>query len=683
MPDLAEILQQDSLDKRELVKSMPMYEIVAELPLIFSSSNEAIACKGLDVLKLICETLNDPPQARLLVSTVLYAFENSSSDVHARALEMLKRFAYPLDQAFAEELRQRIDTIAAALRPTAEALLATAGGARSKSSGANEDDSADGGTTLDELAEQCKSIEQHWRRLAGLDEGFDAASGKVRTLKSLQFGPKDVVRLDPSSRFLPIKDPDELIDMLMRGFTMQLSEAEIERLLDGVSKVARPAGSDYWDARFAALRARAKNEGGFLGPVALAWAFGIEPDADQYFESLIHKRVNAVAKQLASGQKVALLATPTHAGLWIDARVLVHHAKKIANIDTSTTLVEQVQALLRLAPEHRAEALSDAQSLEGEFGSALRYALGSDKETFGDNVPLWVAAIRARLPLSEPYCMKVNLVARTYPLIDGCLNPTEFKTDSARLIGEYLDSKPGASHEMVALIGDMDIGNIKSPLCTEVFWARQFREASESREKNNNYWQEDGWEHLYDPDLAVGGMALHSLIYGLNAISSEARLVSVKILTRAIYDGRVDGGTLGAMIAHHYSDLLSTLWIEGLHEVARESVLHAQVVHEALETIVGLGPVPDSNPDVALLEELLQLCGRLAQGITCDTARNYLDAITGGGNAENLAKQLLAIECFENSEHSCKAGLIALKERIKRANRWQAWHNATLAAAVV
>jgi hypothetical protein len=682
MVDLAEILKRDALDKRELINSLPAAEIVAELPLILSDCNESVACKALEILKLVCESTRDPLQSRLMVSAALYAFENGSPDVHARAMDLLKRFSLPLDPVFADELRQRLNLISSSQLPAAEALLATADGDKPVSP--REFVLSTGSIDLDDLIQQLSLIEDKWRKIAGCDFALDAAVGKRRLIPATTFEALDVIRLDPATRPKPLRDPDETLDILMRGFNMQLSEAEIERVLDGVAHSPKPPSEgDYWEARLSALHARAKKDGGFLSAVALAWAFGIEPEKEQFFENLVHKRVISVANLLASGRKVNLLATPTHAGFWIDPRELVQRVSRLDDIDNETSLLEQVQSLLRVAPEHREEALSDAAHLKGEFASALRYALGSEDEIYGENIPLWVAAFRARSPLREPFCMKIKLSARSYPHISRCLNPQSYNSPGAILIEDYLRSRPG-THEQMALIGDMDIGNIKSPLCTEVFWARQFREVSESRDSTNNYWQEDGWEQLYDPDLPVGDMAIHALVYALNAVCSEARSVSVKILNRAIQDGRVDGVTIGTTIADHKSDLLSTLWLEGLQNLALASPLHAQVVHNAMEIILSSCSVTNESADPIFLAALLMLSKKIGFGIASDTARNYLHSIASSGNnaqaAAGLAKELLQLPHEGVTKNSRDAGLLALRERIKRATRWQAWHRATLVA---
>ena len=64
-------------------------------------------------------------------------------------------------------------------------------------------------------------------------------------------------------------------------------------------------------------------------------------------------------------------------------------------------LCDIIQALLRLAPDGRMEALQRAGDLPGEAGAALRYALGANDVEIGPTLPLWVAAARARAPWAD------------------------------------------------------------------------------------------------------------------------------------------------------------------------------------------------------------------------------------------------------------------------------------------
>jgi hypothetical protein len=99
------------------------------------------------------------------------------------------------------------------------------------------------------------------------------------------------------------------------------------------------------------------------------------------------------------------LACPTHRGGWIDPRDLVRRLKWWQEALSDGTprnfahpdKYDVIQALLRLAPDYRAEALGEAGNIQGEAGAAVRFALGAD-EPIGRQASLWIAAARARDP---------------------------------------------------------------------------------------------------------------------------------------------------------------------------------------------------------------------------------------------------------------------------------------------
>ena len=83
--------------------------------------------------------------------------------------------------------------------------------------------------------------------------------------------------------------------------------------------------------------------------------------------------------------------------LLIDPAVLVDRAARYPEPPPH----DAVLALLRLAPDGREQALEQARVVPGEFGDALRHALGSSTETVGRDMPLWIAAARARAPRAD------------------------------------------------------------------------------------------------------------------------------------------------------------------------------------------------------------------------------------------------------------------------------------------
>jgi hypothetical protein len=88
-----------------------------------------------------------------------------------------------------------------------------------------------------------------------------------------------------------------------------------------------------------------------------------------------------------------------------------------------------LQALLRLAPDGRGEALALAGDLRGEWAAAVRWALGGDARSgrAGQEAgALWIAAGRARAPhadLSGPLaalaCASTGRMSCARPAIGG------------------------------------------------------------------------------------------------------------------------------------------------------------------------------------------------------------------------------------------------------------------------
>jgi hypothetical protein len=112
-------------------------------------------------------------------------------------------------------------------------------------------------------------------------------------------------------------------------------------------------------------------------------------------------RTATMAEAICSRTTCIQLSAPTHQGFWIDARVLVARSKDAAGQGVLLLgLADQILALLRLAPDHRLEALKSAQGLDGEWSAALRYALGGT-EINGKTRSRWVAAARARAPFDQ------------------------------------------------------------------------------------------------------------------------------------------------------------------------------------------------------------------------------------------------------------------------------------------
>lgn len=192
---------------------------------------------------------------------------------------------------------------------------------------------------------------------------------------------------------------------------------EIESLFDGISRLCDQRPADF-ETRIGPLLKRVKQRmkrswiTPFTGhdPAAdmvgliLAWLVGEygtygpikirhgNPEAEYSFggetrsysarhrDSLtgaMSERARRLADRVVKRLAVQTLCAPTHARGWTDPRVL---AERVGDEQTrkAATDFEQVLALLRLAPDHRDEARGRVMRSQGEFLSALRFALADD-----------------------------------------------------------------------------------------------------------------------------------------------------------------------------------------------------------------------------------------------------------------------------------------------------------------
>ena len=77
--------------------------------------------------------------------------------------------------------------------------------------------------------------------------------------------------------------------------------------------------------------------------------------------------------------------------------ILVERWREIERLAREPDPLDVIQALLRLAPDRRSDALGAAKHFSHRFAAALRWALGSDEaplELDADREPVWVAAAR-------------------------------------------------------------------------------------------------------------------------------------------------------------------------------------------------------------------------------------------------------------------------------------------------
>jgi len=303
-----------------------------------------------------------------------------------------------------------------------------------------------------------------------------------------------------------------------------------------------------------------------------------------------------------------LLAAPTHAAGWLDPIVAVERfwrrfdterLPELGTIESSDALpcwrelpdlCDIVQALLRLAPDHRAEALHLARGLRGEPGAALRYALGADDVMIGRTLPLWIAAARARTPQADD-----EQVERCFPRVGpGC----------GRIGGVEISWRPGsygygeiAYDPPVPRTARCDLPTMLHFKLAQGDLGWRFRKAEDNRwlalvwpQCRYPWWvsgtlrfgQNLDWiqtsrgdvvilELLVDPDEPVTGAAANLLAVALAAKEPGQSTAAVDVLIAAISDTRLDGAALGQALtaALQIEPLKPQRWAKTLLEVGR------------------------------------------------------------------------------------------------------------------
>jgi hypothetical protein len=386
-----------------------------------------------------------------------------------------------------------------------------------------------------------------------------------------------------------------------------------------------------------------------------------------------------------------------------------------------------IQSLLRLAPEYRGEALSQAIAITGHVGRIVRWALGSKdgptKED-GDYRSLWLAAGRARLPAAA--LSELAAVGIPENLPDGVIpagyawQPKQATKDHASTFYQRqappieIVEQPSASfancpatwptvvlHDrehwcqyMMTITTNGPNGTTVVydrmertwfvaawkiewlaqvwPLCLDPFCAlaayelgQRIDQAASPYEPNHVFLKP-----LLDPDRPWSEMSSLAVAMGLASKNADVRTSALDVLIEAVSDGRAHARQLARVL----SKLLAGGWLklnrvaDALAEVARCSKLHTWFAAEALQGfLAGLDSLPrDAHFVLSLLHELLVDLGMALS----PAAARPLEAIHGTSKTAKTAAAMRELLGQSNPAEFRQAGLQLLESRIARAKRW-------------
>ena len=355
----------------------------------------------------------DAGLAPLASEFLLHALSHPEPDIQELALDKLEPLYSPSDKALHDTIRSQ----AALVTPSLKARVLALCGEMPESTSTDED--AFDAHWFDEQHDRLQSIPKPVRENAGL---FDTLTYDSYP-PPLSFDLMDHAILQDLEPITPIDNIQDLIDVVSHAVEVVDSADEVERILDGLSRLCDQKPADF-ETRTSSLLKRVKTPqhsesakglvsgwGGIciaLQDLLLTWLTGklYETALPRYNTPpppflFTKRRLQELKKRIYKQAPAPLLAAPTHTQGWIDPLLFVPRLRDIDDSWISKNKEDLMQALLRLAPEHRDLALEKCQDLPGRVGRIVRYALGgheSPKASENHEYEIWVTAGRARSP---------------------------------------------------------------------------------------------------------------------------------------------------------------------------------------------------------------------------------------------------------------------------------------------
>ncbi len=569
------------------------------------------------------------------------------------------------------------------------------------------------------------------KKLYSIPSLLEQYQGNHSVIHAAVFDGTDLPRLAMSEEIKPVQDLEELIDICAQVIEDNASPDDIERAIDGISRLCDRQSEDFHILAGAIIK-RAKQRiskdgipftgtspGADLCGLILVWASGSPPEirleAGKHYEFIIttidgeqykafdgnmskpigvlSRRSFAVANKVARGRAAQLLSTPTHTGGWIDPLILAGRINNWQGEDPDITDV--VLSILRLAPENRSEALGTLKESDAEWANAIHYALGGDVP-IGKTAALWITAARVRTPWQQDDNLKKVFSQYGADAAKPASYSLEFKKGRnwVTLTIHTEQNKAEADPDCIPLTLHSERGNYMWELGgiggrteTSVCWSSTvwpgardsfFAAAAVNISKNIDWW-EANWqnkaffESLLDPGTPLRKMGMLLLILGLAAKEPGEYGLATDAAITAIEDGRLGSDNFGEMLIQ----ILPTGLIKPgrlyktLKDISGVSAVHSAVVKLSLEQCL-TGNIKEMPRDFGKLLELLnELCIDLQHGVGSDEHRAFLKQITGTSKAAKAAKAILKVEVTSESLVMKNVFIEAINQRVSALKKWQ------------
>ncbi|NLX96414.1 MAG: hypothetical protein GXY83_09580 [Rhodopirellula sp.] len=725
------------IDARE---PLPAKDLADGLRPVMAARAKGTVKRALKLLEKVArrEARQSPRVARAAAEALVH----EASDVQAAAWKLIETWGSADDRELLDVVTRDEELVAASLRQRVRTWLGAARVVEPAGTSAVGDKTEDdrsveapfiGVRDVEAYERRAVSLPSEWCRAAGVDRALAALRNGEFDLTACEFDGTELPRLDPSRAIVPIETVEELIDAAAAAIENPDRYDDIERVLDGVSRLCGQRTDDFQRhtgpllkranellSRANVIPFQSESPQGHLLGVALSWLYA---DRGTFAAATLHnhpaveytfggitrvwytpskrvtgdffgERARRLAERVANGLAGPLLSAPTHQGGWLDPVALVRRVGTL-NGAAEAGEFEQVLALLRLAPERRAEALPHLAGMRGEFVAALRYALGDVRVRVGESGWLWGTAARARSPWSDDprvierhpglgpdageaahAAVQVGKDIKTKDPLRIVASPALPKSIDPRMVSVEMWRRP-ADWPATEATSVAAIRALQSawPVALEAL----FSKAAVVLGDNLDWW-EARWENrtylepLVDPDVPLRPMALLVLAIGLAAKEPGEHGLATDAAIAAIADGRLDGTKLGSVMATLLPTGLikAARWAKTLGEAARISPLHAEIVRAAIAR--SLRGQPRSYPkDLHALVELLKELVVGTGGRIDEDTREFLAKITGSGKLAQAAKTILAFDAPAEAARWASLQREVLEQRLLRVERWTEW----------
>lgn len=489
--------------------------------------------------------------------------------------------------------------------------------------------------------------------------------------------------LDPTRRIVEIRDTDELIDRLTYVFENDQDVDEFERVLAALVRLG-PIPKTLWPAFGPALK-RAKKVMSKPLPRQLAVMLGFLLDGTRSApglwvetnrrvlsrgEPFLVTRVEALMDLAATGKGLTPLAAPTHRRGFIDPMECIARLELHAQAGIQPSIIESVQAILRLAPGPHEAAFKRARTLiDWPVTRALRYALGDDIDPKGHEA-LFVAAARIRHPNADD----PKLLAAQGDLGPDAARSARYRWHvlvekrSAYTTKElHIDSEPVGREVPVEFVTvarhrpatedrrHYSASRFAGPVPGLVAWSATvvpssldavFAEGVELIGNNLDWWEARWWTHAYlhlllDPTVPLTDPAALLLSLALCAKEPGQAAVGVDALVQSWREGRYSarmGDLVRELLASEL--IMASRLAKSLRAALRIEPSLAGTVFHLVATALEARPT-DPPKDTAKLLELLQET-LLTSGLSLpETTRTALSSMKLGGQGARIRKELL------------------------------------------